>query len=142
MIKGMKTCPDCGVDLPLSAFGPRAASPDGRARYCRECFAARSRASYRKRRLAVGERVREPLELPAGRKRCPDCMSVKPTESFCRNKRTTDGYATYCKDCHNARAKESRDRLYGGGREYHLRRRYGIGQREVDEMLAKQGGVC
>jgi hypothetical protein len=32
--------------------------------------------------------------------------------------------------------------LYGGGREYHLQRRYGIGQVDVDRMLAEQGGTC
>ncbi|MET7470934.1 endonuclease VII domain-containing protein [Micromonospora sp. NPDC005686] len=33
-------------------------------------------------------------------------------------------------------------RLYGGNREYHLRRRYGVGEKEFQELLAEQGGVC
>jgi hypothetical protein len=90
----------------------------------------------------VGRTVREPLAIPDGQKWCPDCGAIKSLEDFCRNKNTSNGRATYCKACHNARAREVRERLYGGGREYHLRRRYGIGQADVDRMLAEQGGVC
>lgn len=75
-------------------------------------------------------------------KRCPDCGEVKPLEEFPRNKRTQDGRHTYCKPCHNARGRETRQRLYGGSRHYHLKRRYGIGADEVDAMVADQGGTC
>lgn len=67
---------------------------------------------------------------------------MKPHTEFPRNARTKSGVATYCKPCHNARTVETKQRLYGGSREYHLKRRYGIGQAEVDVMLAAQGGVC
>jgi hypothetical protein len=75
-------------------------------------------------------------------KRCPDCGESKPLEAFPRNKNSRDGRHPYCKPCHNARGHETRQRLYGGGRHYHLKRRYGIGAAEVEEMIAKQGGVC
>ena len=52
------------------------------------------------------------------------------------------GYHTDCLPCHNVRGKETAQRLYGGSREDHLRRRYGIGQAEFADMLAEQGGVC
>ncbi|MGK5685339.1 endonuclease VII domain-containing protein [Actinoplanes sp. URMC 104] len=52
------------------------------------------------------------------------------------------GYHSYCLPCHNARGQETRKRLYGGSREYHLRERYGIGQAGFDELLWRQGGVC
>jgi hypothetical protein len=32
--------------------------------------------------------------------------------------------------------------LYGGGRHYHLKRRYGIGAAEFDELVRDQHGVC
>jgi hypothetical protein len=86
--------------------------------------------------------VRERAHVPDGHKRCPECETVKPFAEFPRNKRGANGLAAYCKPCHNARSQETRQRLYGGGREYHLRRRYGIGQADVDHMLAEQGGVC
>lgn len=75
-------------------------------------------------------------------KRCPDCGEVKPLESFCRNRNTRDGRATYCKPCHNARNRETIRRLYGNTRHYHLRQRYGIGAAEVEELIRRQGGVC
>ena len=75
-------------------------------------------------------------------KRCPDCGKYKPLSDFPRNRRTKSGYATYCKPCHNARGDESRRRLHGSSRHYHLKRRYGIGAREVEDLVREQGGVC
>lgn len=40
------------------------------------------------------------------------------------------------------RGRESKARLYGGTRHYHLVRRYGIGAADVDALILKQGGVC
>ena len=75
-------------------------------------------------------------------KRCPDCGESKPLDEFPRNKNCKDGRHPYCKPCHNARGKESKQRLYGGSRHYHLMRRYGIGADEFDELVRLQGGVC
>ncbi|WFE40167.1 endonuclease VII domain-containing protein [Micromonospora sp. WMMD998] len=38
---------------------------------------------------------------------------------------------SYCKPCHIARGNETR-----------LRRRYGVGEKEFQELLAEQGGAC
>jgi hypothetical protein len=75
-------------------------------------------------------------------KRCPDCGEWKPEDEFPRNKNYRDGRHPYCKPCHNARGKESKQRLYGGSRHYHLKQRYGIGADEFDRRVAQQGGVC
>ncbi|MFA5884439.1 MAG: endonuclease VII domain-containing protein [Acidimicrobiia bacterium] len=75
-------------------------------------------------------------------KRCPDCGEVKPLEDFPRNKNCKDGRHPYCKPCHNARGHESRQRLHGGSRHYHLKRRYGIGATEVDALIVSQDGRC
>jgi len=80
--------------------------------------------------------------LFSANKRCPDCQEIKPPEDFPRNKNYRDGRHPYCKPCHNARGKESKQRLYGGSRHYHLTRRYGIGAAEVDAMIERQGGLC
>lgn len=75
-------------------------------------------------------------------KRCPDCKEWKAPEEFPRNRNSKDGRHPYCRPCHNTRGRESRQRLYGGSRQYHLKRRYGIGAAEVDELIRGQGGVC
>jgi hypothetical protein len=80
--------------------------------------------------------------LPADVKRCRDCDEVKQVAEFPRNKNSRDGWHLYCKPCHNMRSEETRQRLYGGGRHYHLKRRYGIGADDVERMVAEQGGLC
>ena len=75
-------------------------------------------------------------------KRCADCRQFKPLDEFPRNKRSRDGRHAYCKPCHNARCRETRERLYGGSRHYHLTRRYGIGTSEVQALIERQGGRC
>ena len=75
-------------------------------------------------------------------KRCPDCGETKALDEFPRNKNSKDGRHTYCKPCHNARGRETIQRLHGNSRHYHLKKRYGIGADEFDERVRLQGGVC
>jgi hypothetical protein len=70
---------------------------------------------------------------------CPDCDEIKQLDEFTRSVASRTGYFSYCKPCHNKRGRESKQRLYGGTREYHLRHRYGIGQAEFDELLDPAG---
>ena len=123
------------------AFPAQAKRTEGRGSYCKTCMLARSKASYRKRRSSEGTSVREAEDLGAGSKRCLDCGEVKPFEAFPSNKGTSDGRHAYCKPCHNARGAETRERLYGGSRNYHLQHRYGISEAEFDAMLEAQGGL-
>jgi hypothetical protein len=84
--------------------------------------------------------VESPLVEP--RKRCPDCREHKPLDQFPRNRNYKDGRHPYCKPCHNARGKESKQRLHGGSRHYHLSRRYGISAAQAEELIRRQGGMC
>ena len=75
-------------------------------------------------------------------KRCSDGKQWKPNDQFPRNRNSKDGRHSHCKVCHNARGRETRQRLYGGSRHYHLKRRYGIGANDVTRMIEAQSGVC
>lgn len=139
---GVRMCRDCGEIRPLTDFHVSPERTGGRGSYCKSCFNERSKQSYAKRvREKYGRDVREALDVPDGHRRCPDCQTVKPLPEFPRNQSGRKGYGRYCKPCHNARGKASLDKR-GGSREYHLRRRYGIGQTDFDEMLAAQQGRC
>ena len=141
--EGLRRCRDCGDWKPLDDFCANSRRPDGRGSYCKPCFNERSKASYARRVAARFNReVRQARVVPDGHRFCPDCKTVKPIDEFPRNRGDRSGYHSYCKPCHNARGVETKQRLYGGNREYHLRRRYGIGEKEFGELLAEQGGVC
>lgn len=134
-----KLCKDCQQVLPIQDFHRNRRSRDGFAFYCRSCANERQEASRRRRGTSVQRR--SPVPVPDGSKWCPDCGEVKPLAEFPRTKRSRSGVHSYCKPCHNARGKVSVAKV-GGSREYHLRRRYGIGVVDFDRMLAEQGGVC
>ena len=116
----MKTCPDCGELKPLDEYPRHRSMADGRGRYCRPCMNERARESNRRRQARNGKTVRELEEQPPGWKRCRDCAEVRPLDEFPRNKDSKDGRHAYCKPCHNLRGQETRQRLYGGSRHYHL----------------------
>jgi hypothetical protein len=138
-----KFCRDCRTSKPTSEFSKNARSRDGLAFYCREHLAERALKSREARRTnpRVQRQVPKSLILPDGHKWCPDCERVLSLEDFVRTVRTKSGYHAYCKPCHNARSRASRDKV-GGSRAYHLSRRYGISAEEADMMLAAQGGLC
>jgi hypothetical protein len=75
-------------------------------------------------------------------KRCADCEQWKPPDQFPRNRNSKDGRHCYCKECNNARSRESRERLHGSTRHYHLKHRYGIGADEVEALIESQGNRC
>jgi len=140
---GNRRCRDCGEWKLLEQFCAGSKRPSGRGSYCKDCYNVRSKASYAKRlREREGREVRVARDVPPGQRYCPDCDSTKPLGDFPLNRADSTGYANYCKPCHNARGKALKQRLHGGWREYLLRHRYGIGQADVDELLAAQGGVC
>ncbi|NUP32315.1 MAG: recombinase [Streptomycetaceae bacterium] len=138
----VRECPSCGQTKPHSMYHRNGRRADGLAYYCKECVAVRAKEKYRTRKAAAGKTVRVPEQLPRGVRRCADCRAVKPVEDFSRNRSASSGYHSYCKPCGNARSAESRQRLHGGSRHYHLKRRYGLGADEVDAMIKAQFGIC
>ena len=138
-----KFCKDCSDYRPVSDFTRNAKSRDGLAFYCREHLAERSLRSREARRVKPRVRRLPPSEvtIPDGHKWCADCESVLPLSEFVRTVRTKSGHSSYCKPCHNARSRVSREKV-GGSRTYHLTRRYGISAAEADFLLAQQDGLC
>src|SRR3954470_16009020 len=138
-----KFCKDCGDYRPVSDFSRNARSRDGLAFYCREHLAERSLRSREARRTKPRVRRLPPADLVIheGQKWCPDCDTVYPLTQFVRTVQAKSGYSAYCKPCHNARSRASREKV-GGSRSYHLTRRYGITAVEADHRLALQGGLC
>ncbi|BCJ30236.1 recombination endonuclease VII [Actinocatenispora sera] len=134
-----KFCKDCKRTHPISEFHRNSRSRDGYAFYCKSCANLRQEASRRRR--GTNPRKRPSQAIPAGMKWCPDCAEIKQVTEFPTAGRRRKVH-TYCRTCHNKRGRESKQRLYGGSREYHLRRRYGIGVADFERMLAEQGGVC
>ncbi|WP_369134934.1 endonuclease VII domain-containing protein [Modestobacter sp. I12A-02662] len=136
-----KFCPDCGVTRPEDAFTRDRSRKDGLAAYCRAHARCRANASRAARVGTAKRRTASGRGVPSGSKWCPDCGLVRPLSEFPRTRATTSGRYTYCKPCHNARGKASKEKI-GGSQTYHLKRRYGITAVEADAMPAAQGGLC
>jgi hypothetical protein len=136
-----KLCRDCGELRPVSEFTRDRARRDGLSFYCK--VHARQRVLSSKDARKGPPKRRHPRATPVapGYKWCPDCATVKPLEEFVRNATQPSGRAPYCKPCHNARGKASKEKV-GGSRTYHLKRRYGISAIEADLMLESQEGLC
>jgi hypothetical protein len=137
----MKRCRDCGEEKALEEFSPAKKSRDGRTSYCRPCLRARHETYRDRARTAPSQRQRASA-APAGQKWCPGCTTYQPLENFGRNRSAANGLNAYCKPCHNKNGNESRKRLYGGSRSYHLMARYGITAAEYDAIEEAQGGLC
>lgn len=127
----LKQCPDCGQAKNIDAFNFNASRPDGRAFYCRPCFAVRSAATYRRKQLARGKTVQERVDLPEGYKRCPSCREVKAHDDWPISRGKRDGLGSECKSCKAARS--ARDYVW---------RSYGLAPRDVRRLIAQQLGVC
>ncbi|APU39564.1 recombination endonuclease VII [Streptomyces sp. TN58] len=123
----MKRCSRCKRVQPHEAFASNRSMRDGFQAYCRECQAEH----YKARQEAAGRTVRVKIPVPSGHKRCPDCGEIKPHSEWELNRTSSDGWASYCKECRAQRNRAS-----------YFKRKYGITEAERDQMIAAQGGAC
>lgn len=75
-------------------------------------------------------------------KRCPKCRETKPVEDFVRNRSTRDGIGAYCRPCHRRVVRENVHKNHGSGRDFQLKRRYGVDFQAAAGKILQQGGVC
>lgn len=80
--------------------------------------------------------------VAAGQKWCSACHHELPISCFGRNRATGDGLTSYCRECHNETGRKNRIKKHGSTRHYHLMRRYGLSEVEVEAMIRRQGGFC
>lgn len=127
-----KECSDCNVVKPLDAFHRHSVGPLGRAYVCKECVHRR----YQFRRNRLGPDPRRRRAVPDGYKWCPGCEALLPVSEFGSNSASYDGATAYCRPCHNRIGRENRIRLVGSTRNYHLKRRYGLTEDDVKDLIA------
>ena len=138
----VRACRDCGQLKPIEQFHVSPRRKHGRGSYCQPCFNERSKKSYAKRvKEKHGREVKQTVIVPEGHRHCPDCDQLQPLDDFPRDRNGREGRGSYCKPCHNARGRASKEK-HGGSRGYHLKRRYRLTQAEFDQILAAQGGKC
>lgn len=145
IVSELKWCPECGYFKSHSDFFRDRRARDGLTSYCKPCMTRRNIES--KARRAAGERIekrrpRRQLLDWSDEKTCPACGERKPLEQFAANTTTRRGVGSYCLPCHNRIAREERVRNHGSTGGYHLKRRYGVTEAQVEEMVREQGGVC
>jgi hypothetical protein len=126
-----KRCPSCGVTKPFSDFGRNQSLGDGLSFYCLPCNRARNNEWYRRKREAMGERVRDLSWVPDGFRWCPTCQQAVAHQDYIRNSALPSGFGTRCKACHNRLSKAA----------YWLRR-YGLTREAVDQLRRDQGNAC
>jgi hypothetical protein len=93
-----KTCSRCKAEKSLDAFSTNRAMKDGKNIYCRACCSAIDK----ERRSQLSLVPREPVS----KKRCGRCGEVKPASAYARNRASTHGLQSSCKDCVRRIAEE------------------------------------
>lgn len=89
-----KRCSKCGIEKPRTTkyFHRQSYYLDGFSYYCKACWREIRGSKRRYENPYAG--------VKAGNKRCNVCREEKPLSQFHRNKRTPDGIARDCIDCH------------------------------------------
>ena len=93
-----KTCTRCGETKPLADFYARPGRSGGFRSQCKPCENENVAASRDRRKAAMKQM-----------KRCSRCQVTKAADMFDRNRSTSDGRASECKDCCTERYLQRRN---------------------------------
>jgi len=79
-------------------------------------------------------------------KKCTKCKIKKEVQHFPKNSAGHDGFHTTCKECHNLSSKkyrqENKEKVLLSVKAAKLKNRYGISQKEYNDMFVSQNGNC
>lgn len=77
-------------------------------------------------------------------KACSKCKIAKPLDEFHASNKSSDGKASWCKQCTNKCSRVYQKRNYSSDnkRKWQLKTRYGLTPECIEKMLEEQGGVC
>lgn len=127
----IRACSMCKQELALSEFYSINAS------YCKPCQLKYLKAKRFGARDAAESRTRQDGKV------CSQCGALKPAADFVRSNHEQDRHAARCNECREVLRKAKQARMkkpYDAGAA--LRRKYGISQKQYDDLLAAQGYGC
>lgn len=75
-----------------------------------------------------------------GSKKCVKCMIIKDFEEFFKDKKSKDGFQSWCKRCSNLHHKTIEGKQKR--RDFDLKKNYGITLEDYDRMLESQDNKC
>ncbi len=105
-----KTCPKCQIEKPAADFAKSTNRPDGLQYQCKACEKEAHAYKYMER----GETL--VINIPA-QKKCNKCKETKPSSSFSRHNKRSDGLQNFCKTCKVSHQREKYQEP--GGLDYH-----------------------
>lgn len=133
-----KRCTSCRELKPATEFHKNRSTVSGLASSCKECMRDHARNRAGRKRPFKARKVYPPA-VP-GMKYCRHCDEEKPLPAFYKSPVTSDGHASWCRDCINA--ERLSDKLTEEQRA--KRRKPRIECRECGEPAAsfKDSGFC
>ena len=124
-----RQCSRCKIFRPWSEFNKNKHGTGGHQSWCRDCF----------REHHGRQKKKEYLITDSGRE-CSECGQFKLWSEFHKRRDLSAGHASQCKSCRKERTE--RDTENGSIRNRELRRKYGIGLDEYNELAKGQGNCC
>lgn len=120
-----KICKKCEKELPVEKFYKSQSYKDGYNRYCKDCYTETRWGRSHTGRTREDPRAKfKATEFTDGTKLCLTCDKIKPIDSFGK---CNGNLISQCKDCR---------------REYVIKKKFGISQKEYNKLLKEQNNVC